>query len=193
MLNTDTDGLKLASAVGTAWSQNPNTFNSERYNSIIHVDYQTNRWEAVMWYVHFRWSVSHYYLHMFIHHKDTHTETPSITDCYMLNWPTVRCQGRLSVLYVSILSNHFVSIKKCYVHLLKPNQWNSLFYILNSKLSQGSKHGAMVSTNYPTAQPTAASHKSETQTPHSSSWATATHMGKKQYMWSMESLLYSVT
>lgn len=74
----------------------------------------------------------------------------------------LHCRGRLSVLYVFIMSNHFVSVKNCPVHLLKPNQWNSLFYILNSKLSQGSKHGAMVSTKYPTTQPSATSHKSET-------------------------------
>lgn len=106
------------------------------------------------------WLITNYTCSQTHTHTNTHT---IITICCAFNWPTIRCQGKKFSVVRFYHVKPFCQHKKCHVRLLRPNQWNSLFYILNSKLSQGSKHGAMVSTNYPTTQPSATSHKSETR------------------------------
>lgn len=82
--------------------------------------------------------------------KDMSARTHNIitTECYTNELAAVCRWGTVSVLYVNV--NPWCGLKtnqrnSCPASEVK--QWNSLFYILNSKLSQGSKHGAMVSTN----------------------------------------------
>ena len=57
-------------------------------------------------------------------HTYTHTHTTTI--CYTFNWPLVHCQSEFSVLYVSIMSNHFVSIK----NVMFSNQNSEILYFI---------------------------------------------------------------
>lgn len=106
---------------------------------------QTNCREAFMWKECASWirrPIAH----------NCHHNVPQSTGLLFLP-----CKGQIyQCLCVRVrpLCSHAQQDKeKCCLRLLKSNQWNSLFYILNSKLSQGSKHGAMVSRNCENTEP----------------------------------------